>query len=183
MSPHPAARPWRLDERLRDVPLDPAAFAREVDARVDSIATARSQPAHLLATLIETGPLLLIAGRVEEARKTASAAVALAELLEDPVRHLAARLILARVMQHEGRHEIATLLFDQLVTAARSLPMHADALHEVLFEAGRNLFDQERKAQAARLFRDSLALRRGVGREDLIEDCAEALRRCATETA
>ena len=42
---------WRMDDRLREMPLDPEAFAREVDRRVDEIATARSQPARLLAML------------------------------------------------------------------------------------------------------------------------------------
>ena len=179
MSAVVAARAWRLDASLRDVPVDPAGFLREVDARIDAIATARSQPAQLLAMLVETAPLLVIAGRMEEARKTASAAVALAELLEDARQVFAAQLVLARVMHREGRHEIATPLFDQLISSARSMPMHAASLHEVLFEAGRNLFDQGQHGPAARLFRESLALRRAGGREDLLEDCAEALRRCA----
>jgi Flp pilus assembly protein TadD len=46
----------------------------------------------------------------------------------------------------------------------------------VLFEAGRNLFDQGRQAQAARCFRESQALRRSEGRVDLLEPCAEAIR-------
>ena len=174
-----AARAWRLDERLRDVPLDAASFARDVDARVEAIATARSQPAHLLAMLLEASPLLRIAGRPEESRRTASAAVALAELLEDGPHLFAAQLVLAQAMQCEGRYEISTPLFDQLVAAARSMPMHAERLDEALFEAGRNLFDQGQRAQAARLFREAQALRRRSGSDEGLEDCAEALRRCA----
>src|SRR5258708_22453565 len=74
---------WRLDARLREAPVDPTAFPRAVDARVDEIATARSQPARLLAMLVEAAPLLRVSGPLEEARKTASAAIALAELLQD----------------------------------------------------------------------------------------------------
>ena len=92
---------WRLDARLREAPVDPAAFARAVDARVDEIATARSQPARLLAMLAQTAPLLRIAGRLEEARKTASAAIALAELSR--IRNLfVAQLALAQVIAEEG---------------------------------------------------------------------------------
>src|SRR5471030_1615476 len=80
----PAALAWRLDERLREVPLDAGAFAQAVDAKADEISTARSQPARLLAMLTQAAPLLRIAGRLDEARKTASAGIALAELLEDP---------------------------------------------------------------------------------------------------
>ena len=168
---------WRLDARLREAPVDPAAFARAVDARVDEIATARSQPARLLAMLSETAPLLRIAGRLEEARKTASAAIALAELLEDSHALFVAQLALAQVMQGEDRFEISTLLFDRLVAQARSAPVFSDSLHDVLFHAGTNLFDQARYAEAARFFREAQALRRRDGRDELLEMTAEAIRR------
>jgi tetratricopeptide (TPR) repeat protein len=168
---------WRLDERLREVPLDADAFARAVDAMVDEISTARSQPARLLAMLTEAAPLLRITGRLEEARKTASAAIALAELVEDPRAVLVNQQALAQSMQREGRFDISTPLFDQLISQARSIPLYADRLHAVLFDAGRNLFDQKRYAEAARFFRESQALRRVEGLEALLEASAEALRR------
>ena len=168
---------WRLDAHLREAPVDPAAFARAVDARVDEIATARSQPARLLAMLSEAAPLLRIAGRLEEARKTASAAIALAELLEDARAVFVAQLALAQVMQWEGRFEISTLLFDRLIAQARSSPLFSDSLHAVLFHAGTNLFDQERHAEAARFFREAQALRRRDGQDELLEMSAEAIRR------
>jgi tetratricopeptide (TPR) repeat protein len=168
---------WRLDERLREVPLDADAFARAVDAMVDEISTARSQPARLLAMLTEAAPLLRITGRLEEARKTASAAIALAELVEDPRAVLVNQQALAQSRQRDGRFEISTPLFDQLISQARSIPLYADRLHAVLFDAGRNLFDQKRYAEAARFFRESQALRRVEGLEALLEASAEALRR------
>lgn len=179
MIPALPALDWHLDASLREVPVDPPAFAREVDARVDAISTVRSHPARLLAMLAEAAPLLRIAGRLEEARKTASAAVALAELLEDGALAFANQLALAQVLQREGRFELSTPLYDQLVAQARSMPAHADRLHEVLFEAGRNLFDQGHFAQAARCFRESQALRREEGHQDLLEASAEAIRRAA----
>jgi hypothetical protein len=170
---------WRFDARLHEIAVDPPAFAREVDARVDEIATAGSQPARLLSLLLEVTPLLRIAQRLDEAHKTASAAIALAELVEDPAAQFAGQLVLAQLMQHEGRHEISTPLFDQLVARARSMAMHGESLHEVLFEAGRNLFDQGRYTQAAKLFRESQALRRAAGREDLLDITADAIRLCS----
>ncbi|HEX7403420.1 MAG TPA: hypothetical protein VF287_05360, partial [Usitatibacter sp.] len=158
-------------------PLDSDAFAKAVDAMVDEISTARSQPARLLAMLTEAAPLLRITGRLEEARKTASAAIALAELVEDPRAVLANQQALAQSMQREGRFEISTPLFDQLIAQARSIPLYADRLHALLFDAGRNLFDQKHYAEAARFFRESQALRRGAGLEELLEASAEALRR------
>ena len=169
---------WRYDAQLREVPVDAAAFQLEVDARVDDIATARSQPAKLLAALLEVTPLLRIAGRVEEARKTASAAIALAELVEDSRAEFAGQLALAQLMQQDGYPEISTPLYDQLIARARSMPAHSGSLHQVLFEAGRNLYQQQRYAQAARLFRESQSLRRESGHDDLLEVTAEAIRRC-----
>ncbi len=157
--------------------MDPTAFARAVDARVDEIATARSQPARLLAMLVEAAPLLRVAGRLEEARKTASAAIALAELLEDARAVFAGQLALAQVMQWEGRFEIATPLFDRLISQARSAPPFSDFLHTALFQAGANLFDQGRYPEAARFFREAQALRRKGGLEELLEISAEAMRR------
>jgi tetratricopeptide (TPR) repeat protein len=172
-----AALAWRLDERLREVPLDAAAFAQAVDARADEISTTRSQPARLLAMLTEAAPLFRITGRLEESRKTASAAIALAELVEDPAAAFANQHALAQVMQWEGRFEISTPLFDQLISQARSTPMHGGRLHAVLFDAGRNLFEQKRYPEAAHCFRESQALRRGEGRDELLEFSAEAIRR------
>jgi tetratricopeptide (TPR) repeat protein len=177
ISPAPGALAWHLDARLREVPGDPVAFARAVDAKVDEISTARSQPARLLAMLSEAGPLLRIAGRLDEARKTVSAAIALAELVEDPGAVLVNQLALAQVMQWQGRFDISTLLFDQLISQARSIPIYAQYLDGVLFDAGRNLFDQNRHSEAARFFRESQRLRRAQGMEHLLEMSAEALRR------
>jgi hypothetical protein len=181
--PTPAALLWRLDERLREVPLDAAAFAKALDAKVDEIATARSQPARLLAMLTDAAPLLRIAGRLEDARKTASAAIALAELLEDPGAVFVNQHALAQVMQRERRFEISTPLFDQLIAQARSFPLYAGGLHDVLFDAGRNLFDQHRHLEAARFLRESQALRRAARLDHLLEMSAEALRRTRQSAA
>ncbi len=172
-----AALEWRLDERLREAPRDAAGFARAVDAKVDEISTARSQPARLLAMLSEAAPLLRIAGRLDDARKTASAAIALAELVEDARAVFLNQLALAQVMQWQGRFEISTPLLDQLIAQARSIPVYAEFLDAALFDAGRNLFEQERYAEAARFFRESQGLRREAGLDHLLEISAEALRR------
>ena len=168
---------WALDAGLRETPVDREAFARELDRRVDEIATGRSQPARLLGMLAEAAPLLRIAGRIEEARKTASAAIALAELLEDDSAVFLCQLELAQVMQWEGRFDISTPLYDRLIAQGRSMPAFSGFLHDVLHHAGTNLFDQERYPEAARFFREAQGLRRQDGLEDLLEVSAEALRR------
>jgi hypothetical protein len=176
MTGEPAALRWRLDSQLREVPVDPGAFAAAVDAMVEDITRARSQPARLRAMLSQAAPLLRIAGRLEEARRTASAAIALAELAEDARAVFESQLALAQVMQWEERFDISTPLFDRLVSQARSMPEYAALLHDVLFRAGANLFDQKRYGEAAHAFRESQALRRRQGREDLLEISAEAIR-------
>jgi tetratricopeptide (TPR) repeat protein len=176
-------RAWKLGPGLREQPVDAAAFAAEVDRLVDEITTARSQPARLLAMLGEAAPLLRIAGRLEDSRKTAAAAIALAELVEDPVSAFRGRLALAQVMQREGRFELATPLYDQLIGEARSSPPLAPFLHDVLFSAGTNLFDQQRPAEAARCFRESQSLRRAENMEELLEMSAEALRLTASRAS
>lgn len=170
---------WRLGPGLREEPVDRDAFNNTVDELVENIAHARSQPARLLAMLQEAAPLLRIAGRLEEARKTASAAIALAELVEDSAAVFAGQHALAQVMQIEGRYDISTPLYDQLIVQARSAPALASLLHAVLFDAGRNHFEQGRHAEAARCFRDSQALRRAEGLTQLLEMSAEALRQNA----
>ncbi|HUQ29740.1 MAG TPA: hypothetical protein VM051_14185 [Usitatibacter sp.] len=169
-------RAWRLGPGLREEPVDAQAFGEEVDRLLEEITTARSQPAKLLAMLSRAAPLLRIAGRLDDSRKTAAAALALAELVEDSKAAFANRIALAQVMQREGRYDIATPLFDQLIAQARSSPELADFLHDILFHAGVNLFSQDRHAEAARFFRESQSLRRAANMEDLLEFSAEALR-------
>lgn len=170
------SRDWRYNSYLREVPADAPAFNAEVDRLLDEITTARSQPARLLAMLGEAAPLLRIAGRFEESRKTAAAAIALAELIDDRRAVFVNRVALAQAMQREGRFELSTPLFDQLVLQAQSLPEAAGSLHDVLFAAGVNLLDQRRNAEAARCFRDAQALRRSAGLESLLEISAQAVR-------
>jgi hypothetical protein len=177
------SRAWRLGPGLVEEPLEPESFRAEVDRLVDEMTTARSQPAKLLAMLTTAAPLLRIAGRLEDSRKTAAAAIALAELIEDPGAAFANRIALAQVMQREGRYDIATLLFDQLVAQAQSSPGLAHFLHDIHFHAGVNLFSQDRHAEAARAFRQSQALRREAGMDDLLELSAEALRQNAARAA
>jgi tetratricopeptide (TPR) repeat protein len=121
-------------------------------------------------------PLLRAGRRLDEARRTASAAIALAELLEDAHAVFISQLELARVMQVEKRFEIATPLFERLIAQARSAPAFAASLHEILHHAGTNLLDQGRRAEAARCFRESQSLRRAAGLDHLLEASAEALR-------
>jgi tetratricopeptide (TPR) repeat protein len=159
---------WRLDARLREVPVDPRAFEKAADERVAQIEAARGEPARLLRLLEEAAPLFRIAGRGDDARKTAAAAIAVAQLLEKPVAVFANQLALAR---------------DQLVVQARSTAELTDRLHDVVYFAGTNLFEQGRYPEAARLFREALKLRRALGDGPLMEATADALRLAKEKSA
>lgn len=174
---------WRLDTRLREVPTDPTAFDKAADERVAQIEAARGQPTRLLHLLEEAGPLFRIAGRGEDARKTAAAAIAVAQLLQKPLAVFVNQLSLARALQWEGRYEISTPLFDQLVVQARATQELTALLHDALYFAGTNSFEQGRYPEAARLFREALKLRRALGDEPLMEATAEALRLAKEKSA
>jgi tetratricopeptide (TPR) repeat protein len=177
------SRAWRLGPGLVEEPVEPDAFRAEVDRLLDEVTSARSQPARLLAMLTALAPLLRIAGRLEESRKAAAVGIALAELVEDAHAAFANRIALAQVMQREGRYEIATPLFEQLIAQAQSSPGLGDFLHDILFNAGVNFYSQGRHAEAARFFRESQALRRSANMEDLLELSAEAIRQNAARAA
>jgi tetratricopeptide (TPR) repeat protein len=167
---------WRLDERLREVPLDPMAFAAAADRLADAIRASHSQPRELLARLGEATPILRVSGRLDEAQRAASAAVALADLLGDPRAAYENQLRLAHVMQWQGRFTLSTSLFDKLVAQARSMRDFSDLLDDALHHAGLNLVDQGRLDEAARCFREALALRQQNGDAALAEASAIALR-------
>ena len=165
-----------LDQRLREVPADPAELERKVERLIVEIAAARSQPAQLLGMLYAAAPLFLMAGRVAEARRTISAAIAIAELLEDGHAVFMGHLQLAQVLRCEGRYDLATPLFDRLIAQARSVGEFARHLDKALFEAGANLFEQARYLEAARFFRESQSLRRRHGSAAELGAVAQALR-------
>ena len=167
---------WTLDSRLREVSADPAELERKVERLIVDIAAARSQPAQLLGMLLSAAPLFLMAARIDEARRTVSAAIAIAELLEDSHAVFVGQLQLAKVLRWEGRFELATPLFDRLIAQARSMGEFGRHLDKALFEAGANLFEQGRHLEAARFFRESQSLRRQHGSAAELGTVAQALR-------
>lgn len=165
----------RLDDRLREVPVDPQAFAAEVERLTEAVEKARSQPRELLARLGEAAPALRIAGRLDEAQRAASAAVALAGLLEDARAAYENQLRLATVLHWQGQYALSTPLFDLLVTQARAVAAFGDLLDEALHRAGLNLLDEGKPEQAAHGLREALALRSRKGEAALVEATARAL--------
>lgn len=166
---------FRFDERLREVPQDPGAFAAEVDRLAAKVRALQSDPAGQLAALGRAGPALRIVGRLDEARLAASAAVALAERLGDARAAFVNRIRLANVMQWQGRHDLATPLFERLVAQARAEDGLADLLDFALQHAGKDHFDQRCFAQAGRCFREALEIRQRKGDAALVESSAFAL--------
>ncbi len=165
----------RLDDRLREVPLDAAAFAAEVERLTDAVAASHSQPRELLDLLGTAVPALRIAGRLDEARHAASAAVSLAGLLDDAGAAYDNQLGLATVLHWQGQFALSTPLFDLLVTQARAVAELGDRLDEALHRAALNLLDEGKPGQAAHLLREALALREAKGDAAAIEATLLAL--------
>lgn len=166
---------FRFDERLREVPLDPEAFAAEVDRLAGEVAALHANPAGRLAALGRLAPALRIAGRLDEAHLAATAAVELAERLGEARAAFVNRLRLAHVLQWQGRHDLATPLFERLVVQARAGDELAGLLDVALQHAGKDLYDQRRFAQAERCFREALEIRRRKGDAALVDSSAQAL--------
>ncbi|MDH5265690.1 MAG: tetratricopeptide repeat protein [Betaproteobacteria bacterium] len=169
------AHAWRLDGRLHEIPVDPGAFAAEAERLTDAIRATHSQPRELLAALGKAASVLRIAGRLEEAQRAASAAVAIADLLGDRRAAFENQLRLAHAMQWQGQFTLSTPLLDLLVAQARSMGEFRDLLDTALHHAGLDLFDQNRHGEAARCFREALALREARGEADLAQASAAAL--------
>lgn len=174
---------WRLDERAREVALDPAAFEAGAERLTDAIRASRSQPRELLQRLGEASAVLRIAGRLEEAQNAASAAVALADLLGDARAAFENQLHLARVMHWQGRFALSTPLFDLLVAQARSMAQFGDLLDAALHHAGLNLLDEGKAEQAAHHLREALAIRARSGDAALVEATTRALAAAARGVA
>ncbi len=81
-------------------------------------------------------------------------------------------------MQWEGQFALSTPLFDLLVAQARSMADFADLLDTALHHAGLDLFDQGRLGEAARCFREALALREARGAAALAQASAGGPRGC-----
>jgi hypothetical protein len=167
----------RLDDRLREAPVDARAFAAEIERLTDAVEKARSQPRELLGRLGEAVPALRIAGRLDEAQRAASAAVALAGLLEEPRAAYENQLALATVLHWQGQFALSTPLFDLLVTEARSVAEFGDLLGEALHRAGLNLLDEGKPGQAAHCLREALALRSHQGDAAALDATTLALAR------
>ena len=165
----------RLDDRLREVPVDAAAFAAEVERLTDAVAASHSQPRELLGRLGAAVPALRIAGRLDEAQHAASAAVSLAGLLDDPGAAYDNQLRLATVLHWQGQFALSTPLFDLLVSQARAVAELGDRLDEALHRAALNLLDEGKAGQAAHLLREALALREAKGDATPIEATRRAL--------
>ncbi|MEU2252034.1 phosphotransferase [Nocardia xishanensis] len=161
-APDPVAerRPYRFDERLRMVPVDPEALAvRVAQARPDDFASFR-----------QTGLELMLLGRHEEALDHLDRAL---ELARAPRQRLSVWINLADVYRYRGDAPTAEILYRRAVEAARG--SDAEALSFAAQHLGKALAEQGRLDEARELLNEALRLRVAEGDIELIESTRTAL--------
>ncbi|WP_435591790.1 phosphotransferase [Nocardia sp. bgisy118] len=161
-APDPVAerRPYRFDERLRMVPVDPEGLAARVaQAHPDDFASFR-----------QTGLELMLLGRHDEALDHLDRAL---ELARAPRQQLSVWINLADVYRYRGDAPTAEILYRRAVEDARGTD--AEALSFAAQHLGKALAEQGRLDEARELLTEALRLRVAEGDIELIESTRTAL--------
>jgi tetratricopeptide (TPR) repeat protein len=151
---------YDFDENLREKPHDAKAMERGIDWLARQVEKMGTDP-HSAARLKGMhGVYCRIMGRLDEAEGSLDQAVALAKSILDARLVFINRLRQAHVYQWQGRFDLSTPLFEELLVTAekdRSLGLLLDFAMQ---HAGKNAFDQGKYAEALSHFAGALALRR-----------------------
>lgn len=161
-APDPVAErgPYRFDERLRMVPVDPEGLAARVaQARPDDFPSFR-----------QTGLELMLLGRHDEALDHLDRAL---ELARTPRQRISVWINLADVYRYRGDAPTAEILYRRAVDAARGTD--AEALSFAAQHLGKALAEQGCVAEARELLTEALKLRVAEGDAELIESSRTAL--------
>ncbi|MEV0341669.1 phosphotransferase [Nocardia sp. NPDC050713] len=161
-APDPVAerRPYRFDERLRMVPVDPEGLAARVaQAHPDDFPSFR-----------QTGLELMLLGRHDEALDHLDRAL---ELAGTPRQRISVWINLADVYRYRGDAPTAEILYRRAVEAARGTD--AEALSFAAQHLGKALAEQGCLAEARELLTEALKLRVAEGDAELIESSRTAL--------
>ncbi|WP_324192074.1 phosphotransferase [Nocardia puris] len=158
-------RPYRLDERLRMVPVDPEGLAARV---------AKANP-HDFASFRQTGLELMLLGRHDAALDHLDRA---AELAVTDRQRISVWINLADVHRYRGAAPTAEILYRRAVEAARDAG-DEEALSFAAQHLGKALAEQGRAAEARALLNEALRLRLAEGDAELIESTRTALENLA----
>ncbi|MFD5179596.1 phosphotransferase [Nocardia sp. NPDC058379] len=157
---NPDTRPYRFDERLRMIPVDPETLAARV---------AVADP-HDFGGLRRLGIALMLLGRHDEALDRLDQAL---ELADTERRRITVWINLADVYRYQGEPAPAEILYRRALDASRALDpeLVSFAAHHL----GKSLAEQHRPREARELLNEAMRLRVADGDSELIESTRAAL--------
>ncbi|MFC6012662.1 phosphotransferase [Nocardia lasii] len=153
-------RPYRFDERLRMIPVDPETLA---------IRVAVADP-HDFAGLRRLGIALMLLGRHDEALDRLDQAL---ELADTERRRITVWINLADVYRYQGEPGYAEILYRRALHASRALD--PDLVSFAAHHLGKSLAEQHRPGEARALLNEAMRLRVADGDSELIESTRAAL--------
>lgn len=157
---NPDTRPYRFDERLRMIPVDPESLAARV-----AVADPRD-----FGGLRRLGIALMLLGRHDEALDRLDQAL---ELADTERRRITVWINLADVYRYQGEPAPAETLYRRALDASRALDpeLVSFAAHHL----GKSLAEQHRPEEAQELLNEAMRLRVADGDAELIESTRAAL--------
>ncbi|WP_410869702.1 tetratricopeptide repeat protein [Nocardia sp. A7] len=153
-------RPYRFDERLRMIPVDPETLAGRV-----ALADPDDFPG-----LRRLGIALMLLGRYEEALDRLDQAL---ELADTERRRVTVWINLADVYRYQGEPAMAEILYRRALHASRALD--PDLVSFAAHHLGKSLAEQHRPQEARQLLNEAMRLRVADGEPELIESTRAAL--------
>ncbi|MFE3544864.1 tetratricopeptide repeat protein [Nocardia sp. NPDC059177] len=153
-------RPYRFDERLRMIPVDPEILAARV---------AVADP-HDFAGLRRLGIALMLLGRYGDALDRLDQAL---ELADTEKRRITVWINLGDVYRYQGEPGRAEVLYRRALDASRALD--PDLVSFAAHHLGKSLAEQHRPQEARQLLNEAMRLRVADGDSELIESTRAAL--------
>ncbi|MGY0500490.1 tetratricopeptide repeat protein [Nocardia sp. FBN12] len=153
-------RPYRFDERLRMVPVDPETLAVRV-----ALAAPGDFPGFR-----RLGIALMLLGRHDEALDRLDQAL---ELADTERRRITVWINIADVYRYQGEPARAEILYRRALEASRALD--PDLVSFAAHHLGKSLAEQHRPAEARQLLNEAMRLRVADGESELIESTRAAL--------
>ncbi|WP_316575503.1 phosphotransferase [Nocardia canadensis] len=157
---NPDTRPYRFDERLRMIPVDPETLAARV---------AVADP-HDFGGLRRLGIALMLLGRHDEALDRLDQAL---ELADTERRRITVWINLADVYRYQGEPAPAEILYRRALDA--SCALDPELVSFAAHHLGKSLAEQHRPREARELLNEAMRLRVADGDSELIESTRAAL--------
>ncbi len=151
---------FKYDDNLREVPADPSAIKLHILKLIESLNTVTDKKMQV-STLGEIGTYLRCIGELDLAEKTLHYAL---QIIDDNNLgvsiEIQQKIRLAHVLQWQKKFDQSNLLFSDVVRVCKTNPAVSNYLDFALQHSGKNLFDQNRLAEALSAFQEAYELRK-----------------------